>query len=248
MRKFKLVALAALALFAFGAVAASTAFGVEEPNNPRLLVLEGKASEIKGTLKGGEFRWEDLAGKTIEGKAAELLVEGCTIISEAEAKDTNLCKDVPFHLTGFRKGVVACRSETLAKVKDPIETILALLDVHLAAGLNLPTNDNLVPIFTAQILGVDLAEDLEINCGGVLVKVLGTLACAAGPGLENTKKLEISCKINAATHDAEKPDCTVLCEDVGVIGVKSTFGVEPNDAWESFTLSGELNKDFFIDD
>jgi len=249
MRKLKLVALAALALFAFGAIAASTAFATEaeESNNPRLLVLEGKASEIKGTLKGGESRLEDLAGKTLVGTGSELLLEKCEIIAGLE-KDTNLCFDVPIHFTGVKKEKVTCRSESLEKVKDPIETVLALLDVHMAAGLNLPTDDSLVPIFTAKVLGVDLTEDLEINCGGVISKVLGTIACVAGPGLVNTLKLEVSCTINKATHDAEPPDCTILCTDLGTIGLKSTLGVEPSDSWENIKLSGELNKDFFLDD
>jgi hypothetical protein len=245
MKTVKLAALAALALLALGALMAPSASATDE-NTPQLLVLAGEAKELEATLKGGESKLEDLAGKTFRVTATTATLNKCT--NEAgKAKDTTLCQAL-LTLTGFKKEQVNCRSETLAKAKDAIETILEKLAVHFAAGLNLPVSDELVPIFTAQILGVDGATDLEINCGGVIVKVLGVLACAAGPGLVNTSKLEVLCKILEKTHDAEKPDCTVLCEAFGPIGVKSTLGVEPNDAWESIHLEGEANKDFFIDD
>jgi len=96
MRQVKLLGLAALALFAFGAFAASSALAVEaeETNNPRVLVLEGKASELAGTLTAvAPIKLVPLEeAKTISSTGATLKFEKCENIAGNE-KDSNLCKD-----------------------------------------------------------------------------------------------------------------------------------------------------------
>jgi hypothetical protein len=248
MRQVKLLVLAAMALFAFGAFTAS-AFAVEaeEENNPRILCLTTPCSGLEGTLKGGVSFLEDLTGKKIEGTTVEAKLKNCENL--AGEKDINLCKDVPIDFFGVKKAGVACRSENESGEKDPVETILALLDLHIAAEKS--TSGVLEPLLLAQVLGVDL-KTLIFNCGGVKSVVKGTIACLLLPGLTNipiTGEVEIKCEINTTTHDAVTGTCNVLCEDFGKIGLTSTLdGKTETDAWEQITLKGKLNKDIFIDD
>jgi hypothetical protein len=259
MRKFKLLGLMVLALFAFGAFAASGAYAVEkeEENNPRILVLEGKASELKGTLKGTKAKLIQLNGeKTIEAAEASLLLENCEIIIGNE-KDTNLCKDVPLHFSKVFQGLVACRSENAKGEKDPVETVLTLLDLHVAAG-----GTPLEPRIVARVLGTALEEEVILNCGGVKIQVkgvkegeknkAGAIACTLTPGLVNvptTTNIVALCKVNETTHDEEPPACSVLCSDFGTLGLEADLdGKTFKDAAENIHLEGTLNKDIFIDD
>jgi hypothetical protein len=248
MRTVKLMGLAVLALFAF---AASGAYAVEaeESNNPRILCLVEKCSELEGTLKGGVSRLEDLAGKTIEGTAAEAKLKGCENL--AGNKDINLCFDVPIHFTGTKKEKVACRSENAKGEKDPVEVILALLDLHMAAELT--SASVLQPLLLAKVLGTDLTETLTINCGVVKTTVKGQIGCLLLPGLANiptTTAVEVVCALNKEKHDPVTGTCNVLCTDFGAtIGLISTLdGKTETDSWEEIKLSGNLNKDIFIDD
>jgi hypothetical protein len=259
MRKAKLLGPTVLALFAFGAFAASGAYAVEkeEENNPRILVLEGKASELKGTLTGTNTQLIQLNGeKTIKAAEASLLLENCEIITGNE-KDTNLCKDVPLHLTGYKQGLFACRSENAKGEKDPVETVLELLDLHVAAG-----GTPLEPRIVARLLGTALEEEVILNCGGVKMQIKGTkegeknkagvIVCSLSPGLVNvptTTNIVVLCKVNATTHDEEPPSCSILCSDFGTLGLEADLdGKTFKDAAESIHLEGTLNKDIFIDD
>jgi hypothetical protein len=259
MRKAKLLGLTVLALFAFGAFAASGAYAVEkeEENNPRILVLEGKASELKGTLKGTKAKLIQLNGeKTIEAAEASLLLENCEIIIGNE-KDTNLCKDVPLHFTGVKQELVACRSENAKGEKDPVETVLELLDLHMAAG-----GSPLGPLLLMRVLGTALEEEVILNCGGVKIQLkgvkegeknkAGAVVCTLSPGLVNiptTTNIAVLCKVNATTHDEEPPSCSILCSDFGTLGLEADLdGKTFKDAAESIHLEGTLNKDIFIDD
>jgi hypothetical protein len=259
MRKAKLLGLTVLALFAFGAFAASGAYAVEkeEENNPRILVLEGEASQLEGILTGGEALLVQLNGeKTIPAREESLLLKGCENLS-GNTKDTNLCKDVPLHFTGVKQGLVACRSENAKGEKDPVETVLELLDLHIAAG-----GSPLRPLLFMRLLGTALEEEVILNCGGVKIQVKGVkegeknkaavIACTFGPGLENvptTKRVELLCKVNATSHDEEPPSCSVLCTDFGTTGLEADLnGKEFKDAAWNVHLEGTLNKDIFIDD
>ena len=115
MRRLKLLALAALALFAFGAMTASAALATEtEP--PELLCLEAKcAKELVGKFKGEGSTLFDLltAGLSLVGTGVTATIEGklCVQINGVEEKDCSLWKDVPIDFTGVKNGKVACRSE-----------------------------------------------------------------------------------------------------------------------------------------
>jgi hypothetical protein len=67
--------MAALTLLALKALMAPSALATD---TPQLLALEGKASELKATPKGGANRPEGLTGKTITATVAELKLENCT--------------------------------------------------------------------------------------------------------------------------------------------------------------------------
>jgi hypothetical protein len=257
MRTVKLMGLAVLALFAF---AASGAYAVEaeESNNPRILCLVEPCNP-EATLKGGASFLEDLNGKKIEGATAEAKLKGCEELSGK--KDFNLCKDIALTFTKTFKEKVACRSENAKGEKDPVETILTLLDLHLAAELheNAKKEKVLLPLLIAKVLGTALEEELKIVCGVVKLKVNGpegkgaaVIGCLLDPGLENipiTKEVEVLCKVNSTTHDPETGECNVLCADLGAIGVTATLdGTTVVDAWESIHLKGTFNKDIYIDD
>ena len=248
MRKVKLLGFTALALLAFGAFTAS-AFAVED-GKPQILCLVEGCEKLEGTLKGiTENRIEDLNGKTITGTAVEAKLKGCKN-DETSKNDVNLCINVPLTFTGTKKEKVACRSENAAGEKDPVETILLLTDLHAAAEET--SGKVLESLLTVKVLGTaEKEEELIINCGGVKSKVKGVLGCLL-PGLENipiTAELTIKCEINKTTHDPVTGTCTVLCEDLGKIGLISTLdGKTEVDSWENVELKGNLNKDIFIDD
>jgi hypothetical protein len=247
MRKVKLLGFTALALLAFGAFTAS-AFAVED-GKPQILCLVEGCETLEGTLKAGASSLEDLAGKVISGTAAETKLKGCKN-DEAGTKDVNLCVDVVLTFTGVKKEAVACRSENAKGEKDPVETILTLLDLHMAAEET--SAKVLQPLLTAQVLGTALEAELTFVCGVVKSKVKGVIGCLLLPGLANvqtTEKVTITCEVNTTTHDAITGTCTVLCEDLGKIGLISTLdGKTETDSWEKIKLEGSLNKDIFIDD
>jgi hypothetical protein len=254
MRKLKLMGLAALALFAFGAYVATGAYATEtlekEANNPRILCLVGPCSALKIPLKSKTGTVPSLVTlvNTITSTSATVSLEGCDAIT-GEELDINLCKDVKADFFGVKFKESNCRSENAKGEKDPIETVLALLDIHTAAGTN--AAKELVPIITAQVLGTALEASVTFVCGVVKIKVVGTLGCEASPGLTKiptTALLTITCKTNATTGDPEIPTCTVLCADVGTVGLKSTIGEAEEDAWEKITLEGNPSKDIFYDD
>jgi len=106
-------------------------------------------------------------------------------------------------------------------------------------------------MITAQVLGTAEEAELKLVCGVVKIKLTGVMLCQMLPGLVNlatTSNLEIVCK-NNAKFDGENGECTVLCADLGALGLKANFGGETTfDAFEELTLKGKLNKDVFIDD
>jgi hypothetical protein len=240
MHKLKLLCLTALALFSFAAFAAS-AFAEE----PAILVAEGKVSELKATLTGtAPIQLISLSGeKTITATGAIATVKGCKELSE---KDTNLCEDQSLTFTGLKQGEVACRSENAKAEKDPIETILTLLDEHVVSQKN--AAKELVPALQAKILGNALEAEVKFNCGTTKSQVKGTIECLLSPGLKTTTAIEKVCKVNATTHDAEKGTCEILCTDLGTVGLEANLdGKTFKDAWELITLKGTTNKSIFID-
>jgi hypothetical protein len=249
MRIVKLLGLMALALFPFAAVTASSAMAEEDPNPPRLLCLVAGCEAIEGTLTAGASELVGLSGKTITGTAAELLFKGCEKLTE-ETKDVTLCKDVPVHFTGVKREGIACRSENLKAEKDPVETLLLLLDLHMSTEST--AGGVLQSLILAKVLGVDLDSEVLLVCGLIKVKEKGWFACLA-TGLKNvqtTENLEITCKVNATTHDKETGTCKgLLCEELEKEPFQATFNPSTfEDVWLGINLSGKLSKDIFIDD
>jgi hypothetical protein len=237
MRKLKLLGATVLALFAFGAFAAS-AFA----ENPEILVLAGEAKEVEGTLKSGTAELINLKGtKTSKAKEAQLLLKNCENLAGA-VKDGNLCKDVPLTLSKYKLEETNCRSENNKGEKDPVETVLSLLDLHISSG-----GTTLGPIILALVLGTGLEEEVRFVCGILKIKLTGVLSCPLSPGLKNTEEVEIVCTVKA--NDPVIPACSVLCEEFGKVqGLTATYGEEKLDAWLAVTLKGKLNKDVFIND
>jgi hypothetical protein len=77
---------------------------------------------------------------------------------------------------------VNCRSETAIGEKDPVETVLVLYDLHLAAELL--SDQVLEPLVLMRVLGKSLEEAVTVVCGVIKVKLKGILACLLRPGLE----------------------------------------------------------------
>ena len=99
-------------------------------------------------------------------------------------KDANLAlADCNFKGTKKVGSAVACRSETAKGTKDPVETILVLLDLHILAGE--PTAGGaLQPYLLIRVLGIEHEEEAIFNCGGVKEKAKGILGCSLTPGLK----------------------------------------------------------------
>jgi hypothetical protein len=168
---------------------------------------------------------------------------------------------VPLHFEGVKQEEVACRSENNKGEKDPVETVLTLLELHVGAGKAFE-GKVLTPVIFAKILGTGDEEEVTFNCGIVKIRVLGgtekepkgaaVILCELGPGLVNvptTSNVEVLCKVNTTTHDAQPPTCEVLCTDFGPVGLFADVdGKTFKDAWELIHLEGKLNKDVFIDD
>jgi hypothetical protein len=240
MHRSKLFGLALLALLVLGVVA-SASYAVE----PQILVLTGKISELQATLKStGTAQLINLTGeKTIEAKGAEVKLKGC----EGTGTDTNLCNNVPITFTGVKQvGGPACRSEDKNGNKDPVETVLALLDLHLSSEK--ATKGELQALLLARVLGLgkEVEEEVKFVCGLLKIKVTGVVACLLVTK-ESGAAVEVKCSVNAS-HDKEIGTCEVLCDEFGkVLGLTGEYGSEKLDAWESITLEGKPSSDIVVD-
>jgi len=260
MRKATLLAFAALALFAFGGFASSAMAEEADQNSPSILVLEGTPAELEGhfeTHKGETPELITLSNKnTLSATRALALLKNCKAITGFPS-DTNLCEPVVIDFNGVKQEKVNCRSENTKGEKDPIETVLATLDLHLAAATILPSGE-LVPMLLARLLGMSGLsgeENLKLVCGVIKIEVKGVFACLLLPGLKIIAaggNIEILCKVNTTSHDPEEDMCEILCEPWGSgfpIGVLADLdGKTFEDAAELLHLLGTLNKSIFIDD
>jgi hypothetical protein len=246
MRYLKVLVAAAMAMFAFAAVGTALA-SAEDPNSPSMLLLEGKVSDLTSTMKGGKSNLSTLAGKELTGTALEGKLKGCKPIGTNE-KDTNLCEAV-LDFTGVKQGAVACRSENAKAEKDPVETVLTIVDLHLASEQT--ASGELQPLLLFNVLGMSGGEaELTIVCGVVKNKVKGVIPCLLLPGLTNipvTQEAEIKCALNAS-HDQETGKCEQLCEWLTEKPFQSNLGAGFEDAGMNATAKGTLSKDIFIDD
>lgn len=247
MQKVKLLILSALALFAFGAFAA-TAYG--EDGAPKLLLLSGNVSELEGTFKGGASILESAKGLQLKGSTVEGTLKGCK--EDGGALDTSLCGPVLLKFTGVKKEKVNCHSEMLnEEQKDAAEVVLVWTDLHLAAEEN--AAKELQPLLLFKVLGAlsgESPEEIALNCGGVKDKVKGVIGCLLTPGLTNvatTSELTLACKIK----EKGKPEtgtCEKLCEWLKEFPFLASLGNGFEGAWMTIEAKGKLNKDVFIDD
>jgi hypothetical protein len=170
------VVIAAMTLFAFGAVSATTAQA--EALAPVFLCLENCSSTIEATFKGGATELSTLAGKTLVTTTISGTLKNCKELKENK-KDFNLCEPVLLTFAGWKQGAVNCRSEMdNGEEKDAIETVLVATDLHLASEET--SGGVLQPLVLFKVLGAlpgEASGELTINCGGVKNKLKGTLGC-----------------------------------------------------------------------
>jgi hypothetical protein len=228
-------------------VSIAAATEAEEEGHPRILILEGKISELQVTATGTTVTTETLSGKQVLSATTEAKVKNCESIAGNE-KDANSCKDVTVNLTGVKSGGVACRSENSKGEKDPVETILALADLLL--GAELTAAKVLQPLGIGKVLGTALEAEMTVICGLLKIKMKGTLACSIPFGLRNiatSEELELTCKMKKS-GDPEIGECVLNCESLKTDPYLMNFGSGFEDAWKLFTIKGKANKDIFIDD
>jgi hypothetical protein len=190
MRRIKVLGLAMLALFAFGAAIASSASATE----PGLLFLTGEAPPVKISATGGVAKLVTPAG-TIECQTNSTAAELTKAEAEAKKETTHvtLIHGV-IDFEGCKEGKLACSSETEAGVKDAKELILVIVDIHFVALLK---GTELVPGILVLVAksAAEKAKPLIINCGGGKVLVLGVAignVSGTNLGKEDTKEVTLS--------------------------------------------------------
>jgi hypothetical protein len=234
---------AALAMLMAG-VAASAATA----ETPAILLLSGKVSELKTELKGGTWKIETVGLKSIAGSGATATITECEEL-DGKALDTNLCADL-LTLTGAKKEKVACRSETLAGVKDPIETILVKVDLHLDSEKS--TTGVLQPLLVFKFHGVDGDEEVIVNCGGIKYKIKGKVGCLLLPGLTQIAsggKIEVVCiQEKGKQITGTCVETKLLCEELANDPFLADLGAGFETAGLDLRVEGSFNKDVFIDD
>ncbi len=219
-----------LALCGFGAAAASA----ERP----------LVTEVTGSLKGGESSLATLGAKAVVSKEVEATVKGCK--ESTGPKDTNLC-EATFTVKGMKQGSTACRSES-ASGKDPVETVLALVDLHLASEKI--AGGELEPLLLFRMLGVAGEDELTVVCGTVKDKVKGVIGCLLSPGattIPGGGAFAIACKQSATTHDPETGECEQECEWLKEHPFEANLGAGFEDAWMNLSTTGSLNFATYVD-
>ncbi len=247
MRHLKLLIASALAISAFATVC--TAVAQAEGGNPAALLLETGVANLEVKFSGlTDYEFGNLAGKKLEGTGVEGTLKGCK--EEGSTKDTSLCEPVTFTFKSLKEEKVACRSENAKGEKDAIETVLVVVDLHLAAEET--SSKVLEPLLLLKVLGMSGGEkELVINCGGVKNKIKGVLGCLLTPGLANvaaTEELSLECTQNATTHDQVTGKCEKLCELLEKEPFLSSLGGVFEDSGMNIDVKGKPNKDVFLDD
>jgi len=256
MKQLRLLVLAMLALFAFGAVSAAVASAeVElEAKPPALLVLDKeKVEEL--TYKGSSAVASKIEGsktkKTIECGAVEanIAAKGLKPLSAIRIADTAK-GEATIDFTKCKQGGVACRSETTAGVKDAIETLLVLVDIEF--GTEETAKKELQAIIIVTVLGEDNKPVLFINCGGVKDEIKGNFILLIEPPL---KELEAGTAVTIKSEQKEGKPVTGTClepvagcERVTKEPLTANLGGGVETAGEQFSISGTFNKMVFLDD
>jgi hypothetical protein len=250
MRRFTQMA-AALAIVALVCVVGAGVAAAED-GPPAFLVLEGKVTDLSfsGSDATQVTTLTNLEGKEIKGKGLSATLNGCTTL-EGKEKDTAHCTTGLLTFTEFKQGELACRSETLAGVKDPIETILVKTTALLGAEKS--TAGVLQPLLVRTPLGVD-GNPLLINCAALKETIIGQIGCLLLPGLTEIAAggtIEVLCKTKSA-GDQETGTCEVtkaLCEALAKNPFEAKLnGVTFSMAALTWHLNLTANKNIFIDD
>jgi hypothetical protein len=239
MHRFKLVGLALLAVFALASVAAASA----SAETPLILVLPGeKVSELKYTGEGGKGVLEDAGLRTIEGTKVKATATFAAVAGKEADAETG---EAALTFEGTKKGAVACRSETKAGVKDPVETIL--VNTALTAASEETTAKAL-----QGVLVNTLKEVLFINCGGVKEEVTGSLPCLVTPVLSEVAaggNVEILCSEKEGVQQTGKcVETKATCEKLAGNPFLANLGTKLESAGESVTVKGSFNKMVTLDD
>jgi hypothetical protein len=250
MRRLELFLLAMLSILAFGAVATTVASAEDGPE-PALLTSEGKVTALQGEFKGGASTISTLGGKVTEATGVTMTIAGCEELEKKE-KDTNLCHSTRADFTGWtaEEKKVNCRSENAKGEKDPIGTVLTLLDTHLAAGVK---GTELTPLVIFEVLGIGKEAELTIVCGVLKDKVKGRIACLLAPGLTQVAakgKFEVLCKAKS-NGDPEEEECTQLpttCKELKEKPLEANLGAGFEMVALAVHLEGSFNQGVFIDD
>jgi len=215
MRSIRLLGLALLSVFAFGAVVAASASAAEGPAG--LLFLKGaeEVAMIEGTA--GVAKLSTAAGKIIE------CLKVTVLLNESEkTKHVTKFKDVDLHFFECKEGKLACSTSG-----DPKEVILVLVDPIF---VNLLESTKLQPGVALLVLNAKLENlPISITCGVGIVQVKGavfgllTLGADVGGGDIEAATLTFP---NALPCDSNDTLCKELLE-------KQPFQANFNGAFEA---------------
>jgi len=253
MRQLKLLLIAAFALLAFSAVASAVANAEEDKGSPSILVTNATTFEGSFTL-GASVLSQLKSTQRLESPSGSAVIKGCKELGGSKT-DTNLCVGlITFNKVKSNLGT-ACRSETEAGTKDPVETVLVAVDIHIASELS--QEKVLQPLAIFVVLGQAGEEkDLVINCGGIKDKVLGAIGCLLLPGLKEIAKevesWEILCKADLTEGVPNGDQLTGTCQQLCELLEKtfgSTLGVETQEM-AAFLVhaTGKFNQTAIVDD
>jgi hypothetical protein len=162
-----------LAIFALGAVVATTASATEPPG---FLFLSGTTAPVafQGSSATAESK---LVAGTDEISCTALELNG-EFGKEANEAQHSILGVLTFDNTGCKEvsKKAKCSSENTKGEKDPAETILQLAtstDIHSVSTED--TTGKLASGWLTGILSVGILPSLKINCGLVKVEVLGSV-------------------------------------------------------------------------
>jgi hypothetical protein len=245
MRRSKLLIFAALAVSALGVVGVDAASAADE-GAPSILCLAAGCEHLEAIVTGGNVVSSTLKSKkSLESETIEATIKNCESF-EGKTTDIRLCKDVPLELAGVK---VSGTTNSCNTEGDPAGVVLSLIDLHVAALET--TAKELQPMGLGKILNSTLEPEVKIKCaGGILILAKGTLGCAAPIGLKNitiTEKIIVTCKAKGGDQELNGK-CVVLCEWLETDPFLVNMGGGFEDAAKEFTISGQPNKDIFIDD
>jgi len=253
MREFKLLLIAAFAVVLFSAVASAVASAEEDKGSPSILVTN--ATTFEGSFKLGATVISQLkSAQRLESPSGSATIKGCKELSGSKT-DTNLCVGlISFNKWKSTLGTT-CRSETEAGTKDPVETVLMAVDIHIASELS--QEKVLEPLAIFVVLGQAGEEkDLIMNCGGIKDKVLGAFGCLFLPGLKEIAKevesWEFLCKTDLTEERPNGDQLTGTCQQLCELLEKtfgSTLGVEVQEMSALLVhATGKFNQTAIIDD